>query len=180
MEQILDNARKKLLITTNLLVENLSSIIASGATPLMLKNVEVECYDAILPLNQVANIKALDATMLLVTPFDKKLNKKIIESINKSNLGINPVDEGGTIRISIPPMTFEKRQLFVKEAKRMGEEARISVRNIRHESIKKAKITLVSEDEHRLLEEKIQVLINDVNKEIEEIVKKKVNSLLKV
>ncbi len=177
MEQIIENTKQKIDSAVNVLRERLSSIIATGANPSMLKNVEVEYYETMTPLNQVANIKAPDATMLIVSPFDRTLIKDIVEAIHKADLGLNPVDEGDQIRIMVPPMTAEKREIFVKEAKQIGEEARISVRNIRTDSNKKIKSSEFSENEERLGEEQVQKLVDEANKQIEEIINTKVNDL---
>lgn len=177
MQEIIDITKQKLDSSLHILHEKLSAIIATGASPTMLKNIEVEYYETMTPLNQVANIKAPDATMLMVAPFDKSLIKDIVEAIHKSDLGLNPVDEGEQIRIMVPPMTAEKRELFVKEAKQIGEEARISVRNVRTDSNKKVKSAGLSENEERLAEENIQKLVDEANKQIEEVIKTKVNDL---
>ncbi len=180
MESIINNTKQKIESSIHKLHERLSTIIATGASPNMLKNVQIEYYETMTPLNQVANIKAPDATMLMVVPFDKNLTKDIVEAIHKADLGLNPVDEGDAIRIMIPPMTTDKREGFVKETKSIGEEARISIRNIRIDSNKKIKLEELSENEERLAEEKIQNLINDANKEIENIINKKVSDLTSI
>ncbi len=177
MQQIIDNTKQKLDQAIHVLREKLSSIIATGANPSMLKNIEVEYYETMTPINQVANVKAPDATMLIVSPFDKSMIKEIVEAIHKSDLGLNPVDEGEQIRIMVPPMTAEKRDIFVKEAKQIGEESRISVRNVRTDANKKIKASELSENEERLGEEQVQKLVDEANKQIEEIVNTKVNDL---
>ncbi len=177
MQNTIDNTQQKIDSAISSLKERLSTIIATGANPSMLKKVEVEYYEVMTPINQVANIKAPDATMLMVAPFDKAMVKDIVEAIHKADLGLNPVDEGEQIRIMVPPMTADKRDLFVKEAKQIGEEARISVRNVRTDSNKKIKGLGLSENEERLAEEGIQKIVDSANKQIEEIVNTKVNDL---
>lgn len=180
MEQTIRNTEEKLKSSINKLNERLSSIIATGANPAILKNIEVEYYEVMTPLNQVANIKAPDATMLLVQAFDRTINKDIVEAIHKADLGLNPVDEGETVRIMVPAMTSDKREVFIKDAKAIGEEARISVRNVRTDANKKIKSLELSENEERLGEERIQKLVDEVNKEIEQIINAKVESLKNV
>ncbi len=177
MQTVIENTRNKIDAAISHLNEKLATIIATGASPAMLKNVEVEYYEVMTPINQVANIKAPDATMLIVTPFEKSIVKDIVEAINKANLGLNPVDEGESIRIMVPPMTADKRDIYVKEAKQIGEEARISVRNVRTDSNKKIKAAEVSENEQRQAEEDVQSIVDQANKKIEEIVTKKVTDL---
>lgn len=178
MENIIKEAETKLNNSIKSLNEKLSSIIATGASPLMLKNIEVKYYDSLTPLSQIANIKAPDSSMLLVIPFDRSSLKDIIEAINKMNIGLNPIQDGETIKITVPPMTTDKRETFAKEAKSIGELSKISIRNIRTESNKKIKLGGFSENEERLSEEKIQKLIDVKNKEIEEIIKLKIKNLL--
>lgn len=181
MREIINSTESKLKSTIHALHDRLSSIVATGAHPSILNGIEVEYYETMTPLSQVANIKAPDATMLIVTPFDQTLTKKIVEAIHKSSLGLNPVDEGNQIRIMVPPLTAEKRTIFVKEAKEIGEEARISVRNVRQDSNKKIRAAKdVSENEQRQAEEDVQKLVDKYNKEIEEIIKKKNDSLTNI
>ncbi len=177
MQEIITNTQSKIDSAIAHLNEKLGTIIATGASPAMLKNVEIEYYEVMTPINQVANIKAPDATMIIVSPFEKSIVKDIVEAINKANLGLNPVDEGDSIRIMVPPMTAEKREIYVKEAKQIGEEARISVRNVRTDSNKKIKAAGVSENEERQGEEDVQKIVDQANKTIEEIVNKKVKDL---
>ncbi len=181
MNDIIQNTEAKLNSTIEALQNKLSTIIATGAHPSILNGIEVEYYEAMTPLNQVANVKAPDATMLIVTPFDQNINKDIVEAIHKSALGLNPVDEGNQIRIMVPPLTAEKREIFVKDAKEIGEEARISVRNVRQDSNKKVRASEeMSENEQQLAEEQIQKLVDTFNKKIEEIIKAKVESLTNI
>ncbi len=180
MNEIINNTEVKLKGAIQALHDKLSTIIATGAHPSILNGVEVIYYETPTPLSQVANIKAPDATMLIVTPFDQTITKDIVEAIHKSALGLNPVDEGNQIRIMVPPLTSEKRELFVKDAKTIGEEARISVRNVRQDSNKKIKAAEASENEQRQAEEDVQKLVDKYNKEIEEIVKKKIEALINI
>ncbi len=175
--EIIKQTETKFKNTLNTLHERLASIVASGAHPSLLNGVELEYYETMTPLNQVANISAPDATMLIVKPFDRNVTKDIIEAIHRSSLGLNPVDEGEQIRIMVPPMTDEKRQLFVKDAKVIGEDAKISLRNVRTDSLKKIRSSEISENEEKQLEDELQQLVDKFNKEIDEVTLAKVNSL---
>ena len=180
MKEIIDNTNKKVKSTISVLCDNLSKIIATGSHPSLLNGIRVECYETLTPLNQIANISSRDAITLIVTPFDKAIVKEIVIAINKANLGLNPVDEGSLIKIGIPPLTTEKRETFVKEAKLLGENARISIRNIRQDSNKKIKSKDLSENEKMKSEEDVQKIINESNKEVEKIIKSKMDDLLKI
>lgn len=180
MNEILDNIEKKIKITIHVLHEKLSAIVVLGASPSILKNIKIDYYGSPTPINQVANISASDASMLLIKPFDQKINKQIVEAINKANIGLNPIDDVNLIRISIPPTTAEKRQSFVKEVKQIGEQTRIAIRNLRIDSNKKIKSEKISDDEKKQLEIDVQKLIDKVNLEIEDIINKKIEVLTKM
>lgn len=181
MDDILNTLKTKLKNSMKVLHEKLSNINASGAHPSLLNGIDVECYGTHSPIGQVANIKVKDAQTLIITPFDKQVTKDILSAIHKSNLGLSPVDEGASIRIFVPPLTSDKREIFVKEAKEVGEEVRIMVRNIRQDSIKKLRNQKdFSKNEIELAEEKIQKEIDSTNKEIEILIKQKVENLKKI
>ncbi len=177
MNEIISQTEKKLNNIITILHNKLATIIATGAHPSILNGIEIEYYETMTPLSQVASISAPDATMLIVKPFDRNTAKEIIESINKSSLGLNPIDEGEQIRIMIPPMTEEKRNIFVKETKQIGEEFKISLRNARTDSLKKIRNLEISENEEKQLEDELQKLVNKFNKEIEQIIKNKTEVL---
>lgn len=177
MKEIISNADLKFKNTLSKLHEKQSFIIAAGAHPSILKGIEIEYYETMTPLSQVATISAQDGTMLIVKPFDKETTKKIVDAVHKSSLGLNPVDEGEQIRIMVPALTDEKRKVFMKEAKELGEEFKISIRNIRTDTLKKIRSEDAPENETRQLEEELQNLVNENNKEIDEVIKVKINSL---
>ena len=180
MNEIIENANKKINSALSTLRDNLSKIVATGSHPSLLNGIKVEYYEVMTPLSQVANIVAQDATTLIVSPFDPSTIKEVVEAINKANLGLNPVDEGKRIRISVPPLTMEKREVFAKDAKALGEISRISIRNIRQDSNKKIKLEKLSENEQKQKEEEIQKLVDNANKEVERIIKIKTDTLLRV
>jgi len=180
MNEIIENTKQKVASTLSILRDNLTKITATGSHPSLLKSVKVNYYETMTPIDQVANISAQDATTLIVTPFDQLIIKDIIEAINKADLGINPVDEGKRIRIGIPPLTSEKRKSFAKDAKSLGESSRISIRNIRQDANKKIKVESQSENEQKQYEENVQKIIDESNKEIEKIIKTKIDDLLKI
>ena len=145
---ILDDKLEK---TVNVLKEEFASIRAGRANPHILDKLHVEAYGGMSPLNQLGNVSAADARCLVVSPWDKSLLKSIEKAILASNLGITPTNDGNVIRLVFPELTEERRKELVKQVKRMGEDAKIAVRNNRREAmegIKKLKNGKeISEDE---------------------------------
>jgi len=136
MDEIILQAQTKIENSIKSLHNKLTKISVSGAHPSLLSGIKVDAYDTLTPIEQLAAIKTLDASTLIVTPFDKNLTKKIVSSVSEANIGLNPINDGNQIRIHVPAVTSEKRELFVKDAKVVGETFKISIRNIRHEALK--------------------------------------------
>ena len=174
MDEIILETQTKMESSIKSLHSKLTKISVSGAHPSLLSDIKVNAYESLTPIEQLASIKTLDASTLVVTPFDKTLTKKIVASISEANIGLNPINDGDKIRINVPAVTSEKRELFVKDAKVVGETFKISIRNIRHEALKAIKAGEFSENEIKLLEGKIQSLVNDSNHQIDEIINQKI------
>ena len=125
----------------------------------MFNNILVNYYDNETPLNQVANIAALDAITISIQPFDKTVIDDIEKAILESDLGFNPSNNGNSIMITFPPLSAERRQELVKVASKIIEDGRISVRNIRREIIQSAKRI---EDEQNISEDNMKTFLDDV------------------
>lgn len=154
--------------------DNLKSVRTGRAHTSMLDGVMVEAYGTSMPLNQTANITVSDAQMLLVTPFDVNNLEAIVAAIrNNQTLGLNPTDDGKNIRVPIPPLTEERRLQMVKQVKTKVEEAKVSVRNIRHDAIKEVKNLKndkkISEDDQKLYEKQIQDLVDQTQDNIDKL-----------
>ena len=154
---ILDDKLEK---TQNVLREEFTSIRAGRANPHILDKLQVEAYGGMSPLNQLGNVSAADARCLVVSPWDKSLLKSIEKAILASNIGITPTNDGNVIRLVFPELTEERRKELVKQVKRMGEDAKIAIRNNRREAmegVKKLKNAKeISEDEAKNLEADIE------------------------
>jgi ribosome recycling factor len=154
------------------------------ATPSLLDPVRVDAYGSPMPLSQVASISAPQPRLLVVQPWDKGLLQEILKGIQKADLGLNPSDDGELIRVPIPALTEERRLDLVKKVKRLGEDAKVSIRNIRrdaNEEIKKQeKDHDVSEDESRRAQGEVQKLTDKFIAEIDEILEKKEKEILEV
>lgn len=142
------------------LKKDFASLRAGRANPALLDKVQVEYYGSAMPINQLANVTAPEPRLLVITPWDKSALAEIEKAIQKSDLGLTPTNDGIVIRIAIPALTEQRRQELVKMAKKMAEESRVAVRNIRrdiNEEIKKMeKSGDLSEDESRRTQEKVQ------------------------
>lgn len=152
------------------------------AHPDMLAGIKVEAYGQFMPLNQVANVTAADATLLVITPFDPTSIKSISEAIrNDQSLGLNPADDGRIIRVPIPALTEERRKEIVKNASTKVEEAKIAIRNIREDARKAIKVASeMSEDIKKRAEKEIDELTKEFSDKIDAEFKNKSDEIMKV
>ncbi|NQY41988.1 MAG: ribosome recycling factor [Legionellales bacterium] len=162
----------------------LAKLRTGRAHPSLVEHVQVDYYGSKTPLNQVASISVADSRTLLVSPWDKSFLKGIEKSILASDLGLNPVVLGESVKIPMPALTEERRRDLIKVVRNEAESTRVSIRNIRRDANTKFKSLLkekdITEDEQRKAEDKIQSLTNDYIKEIDEIVKSKEKDLLEI
>ena len=176
----LDEIEFKMEETIETLEHRLTQVRAGRANPSMLNGVMVEYYGTPTALNSVANITVPEARQLFVKPFDKSIIKDIERAINEANLGINPTNNGEMIIITLPELTEDKRRDYVKQAKSMGEDAKIQLRNIRQDGNNKVKSDELPEDEEKRILEDIQELINKYNKIVDDKIKEKESELMEV
>ena len=160
--------------------KRLGTVRAGRANPSSLDGVMVEYYGAMTPLKQLATISVPEARQLLIKPFDKSSLGAIEKAILASNLGYNPGNDGETIRIIIPELTEERRKELAKQVKAIAEDSKVSIRNIRHDSIEQVKKCELPEDDEKALEKDIQDLVNEYNRKIEAKLKEKEQELLTV
>lgn len=165
------------------LEDELTKIRAGKANPSMLDSIYVNYYGNPTALQQVANVTSPDAKTLAVKPWEKKMLGEIEKAIFASNIGFTPVNDGETIRISLPPLTEERRKDLVKKSKAEGEHAKISIRNIRREANELIKAEIkngLPEDEAKEAENKIQNLTNQFITDIDKLLEAKEADILKV
>ncbi|MBD3279927.1 ribosome recycling factor [Candidatus Dojkabacteria bacterium] len=166
------------------LKEGLNKLRSGRATPDMLSDIQVEAYSQKMPIEQLANINVVDATLLTVQPWDKSTIQPIENAIKKSDIGINPIVDGDIIRLPLPPLTQERREEYVKLLKDKIEEARIDVRQIRQEINEKLESFMedagISEDVYQRLKKQVQEKVDAINEEIEKISEEKEKDLLEV
>ena len=176
----LDEIEFKMEEAIETLDKRLTQVRAGRANPNMLSSVMVEYYGTPTPIQSVANITVPEARQLFVRPFDKSTLKDIERAVNEANLGINPTNNGEMIIITLPELTEERRREFVKQAKGIGEDAKIAIRNIRQDGNSKVKKDELPEDEEKGLLEDIQEMINKYNKIVDDKIKQKENELMEV
>ncbi|MGN0822737.1 MAG: ribosome recycling factor [Candidatus Gallimonas sp.] len=174
----------KLEKTVNVLQDEFSAVRAGRANPHILDKLQVEAYGGMSPLNQLGNVSALDARCLVVSPWDKSLLKAIEKAILQSNLGLNPSNDGNVIRLVFPELTEERRKELVKQIRKMGEEAKVAVRNNRREAmegLKKMKTNKeLSEDEAANCEADVEKSVAKSIEEVEKAVAAKEKELMTV
>lgn len=177
MKEQIKNAKTKMQKTIDNLEKEFKEIKAGRANPAVLNKVTVDYYGASMPINQLASISVAEARILAITPFDKSILHAIEKAIQKSDIGINPTNDGTVIRLVFPQLTGEKRKEICKDIKKYGEEAKVNVRNARRDALDKIKKmkkdNLVTEDDVKSAEKDIQKITDDFCKDIENIVSAK-------
>ena len=165
------------------LVKELASLRAGRASTGLVERIQAEYYGTLTPINQLAGITVPDARTLLIQPWDKSSISAIEKAIIKSDLGLTPVNDGNVIRISIPPLTEERRAELVKMTRKYGEEAKVAIRNIRRDAndeIKRLEKNGMPEDESRRHQEDIQKLTDKYTKEIDTLLTNKEKEIMDI
>ena len=172
-EMIIPLVKEKMEKSIEAYEQRIKTVRAGRANPSSLDGIVVSYYGSMTPLKQLATISVPEATQLLIKPFDKGCLKDIEKAIFESNLGYTPNNDGESIRIVIPPLTEERRKELTKQVKTMSEDAKVSIRNSRHDGLDELKKAELPEDLEKQIEKEIQDLVNKYNKKIEEILKEK-------
>ena len=173
----LEASLKKVLVS---LEEKFKHINAGRANPSMLDGVMVNYYGSMTPLKSLTTISVPEARQLLIKPFDRSSLSAIEKAIFEANLGFTPTNDGETIRITIPMLTEDRRKELVKQAKTISEENKVSIRNQRRDAIELLKEAKLPEDTLKNAEEKIQDLVNEYNKLVDNMLDNKTKDLMRV
>lgn len=173
-------AREKMDNSIHTLEERFISVRAGRANPSMLDDVFVEAYGSKMPLKQVATIFVPEARQISIKPFDKTLLAAIEKAVYEANLGLTPNNNGESVFLTIPPLTEERRKELVKQVKEYAEEGRIRIRNIRKDMIDDIKEDNHSEDEERNIIDKLQEVVTEYNKKIDDLTKEKEQDLMEI
>jgi ribosome recycling factor len=171
MKEIKNKAKEKMEKSINVMMSEFASIRAGRANPAVLDKVRVEYYGAPTPISQMAAISVAEARILVITPWDKSTLKSIEKAIQASDIGINPQNDGQTIRLIFPQLTEDRRKEIVKDVKKGGEECKVAIRSIRRDAIEKIKAKKknneITEDEMKDGEDEIQKLTDKYVKEVD-------------
>ena len=184
IKDIINNAEIKMKKTSSVLQSDLQTMKAGRANPTMLDRISVDYYGSQCPLNQVANVSAPEPRMLVITPWEKSMLKEIEKAILKSDLGINPSNDGSIIRLLVPELTEETRRNLVKNVKKVGEDAKVAIRSIRRDANEKIKNLKkdghISEDELKKAEESVQKKTDQYIKEIDSLIVAKEKEIMSI
>lgn len=177
IDSIKKDSKQRMEKAVDVVSQEFAKLRTGKATPALLDGIKIDYYGQSTPLKQVANVSAPEPRLLVVQPWDKSMLGEIEKAIIKSDLGLNPTNDGIVIRIPVPQLTEERRKDLVKIAKKIAEEGKVAIRNIRrdaNEKLKKSeKSSDISEDEMHTGQDKVQELTDEYIKKIDEMLEHK-------
>ena len=181
---VIETAKEKMGKTIAVLVKELSSLRAGRANAQVLDRILVDYYGTPTPVKQVGNISSPEPRLLTITPYDPSMLNPVEKAIQKSDLGINPSNDGKCIRLVFPELTEERRKDLVKVVRKKGEDSKVAIRSIRRDAIeqikKQKKDGEMTEDDQKKLEEQAQKLTDSTIKDIDKIVADKEKEIMEV
>ena len=186
VKELIKKADDKMNKAHDTLKREFAAVRTGRASLGILDTIMVDYYGTPTPLNQVANLAVPDPKTITIQPWEPKILGEIEKAILKSDVGLNPGNDGKVIRLSIPPLTEERRQQIVKHAKKLAEDCKVACRNIRHDAINdlkkksKDKDSPVSEDEVKKLQDEIQKITDSHIKRIDELLAHKEKEIMTV
>ena len=184
LDDILKSAEHKMGRAVEVLSQDLQSVRTGRATPSLLDRIQVDYYGAPTPINGVANISVPDAHLVVVQPWDRSMLQPIEKAIQKSDLGINPTNDGQVIRLALPQLTQDRRKELVKQVHQRAEEARVAVRNCRRDALdglrKAEKDGGISAEDERRAQDRLQKLTDQLIHRVEEVSKRKETEVMEV
>ena len=184
MPEILDIATDKMNKTISVMKQEYNSLRAGRANPQALDRIMVDYYGSPTPINQMGNISVPEPRMLIIALWDTKMIPNVEKAIQKSDLGINPANDGKVIRLIFPELTEERRKDLAKVIRKKAEESKVAVRSIRRDAMedikKQKKDNLLTEDDQKKLEEKVHKLTDEKVKEIDTIAQAKEKEIMSV
>ena len=175
---------EKMQKTIETLQENFQSIRAGRANPHVLDKIRVDYYGTMTPIQQVGNISVPEARIILIQPWERNMIKEIEKAINMSDIGINPTNDGQAIRLVFPELNEERRKELAKQIKKYGEEAKVSIRNIRRDANDKTKKLEkdgeYTEDDVKQADKEIQKVTDDAIRDIDQMIEGKTKDIMTV
>ncbi|MBQ2201344.1 MAG: ribosome recycling factor [Clostridia bacterium] len=182
--ELIDEYKERMTKTLNVLKAELAGLRAGRANAQVLDRIAVDYYGTMTPINQLGNISTPEPRMLIIALWDTKMIPAVEKAIQKSDLGINPANDGKIIRLVFPELTEERRKDLVKTVRKKGEESKVAIRNIRrdlNDQIKKQKKdSTITEDDQKRLEEKGQKMTDEFIKDVDAILTAKEKEILSV
>ena len=183
-DDLLRQAEQRMAKSVDALQRELASIRTGRASPALIEHLQIEVYDSHMPLNQVASISIPEAHLILIQPWDRNNLATIERAVRRSDLGLNPANDGQVIRLPVPPLNEERRHEFVQMVKHRAEEARVAVRNIRRDDLERLRRLEhdkeVSMDQGQRAQAQLQKVTDRFVEEIEEVARRKEAELLEV
>jgi ribosome recycling factor len=184
MEPIIAETNQRMQKAIESLKKDLLRIRTGRATPALLDGITADYYGSPMAINQVANISVPDARMVVVQPWEKTMLKEIERAIRTSDLGLNPQNDGNIIRLPIPPLSEERRKDLFKNCKKIGEESKVGIRNIRRDSNEKLKKDekdkVVTQDDAKKGQDDIQKITDKFIKTVDELLAQKEKEIMEV
>ena len=183
MQEHLKLYEDKMEKSLDVLLDEYASIRAGRANPHVLDRLRIDYYGTPTPIQQVGNVTVPEARMIVIQPWEKSMLKAIEKAILTSDIGINPTNDGTSIRLVFPELTEDRRKELAKDVKKKGEEAKVAVRNVRRDgnvAFKKLKGTEISEDEIKDLEDELQKITDKYVAKIDKMVEAKSKEIMTV
>ena len=184
MKETIQQFEDKMTKSIDFLQEEFASIRAGRANPHLLDKIKVDYYGTPTPLQQVGNISVPEPRIILIAPWEKSLLKDIERAINQADIGINPTNDGNSIRLVFPELTEERRKDLAKDIKKKGEETKVAIRNIRREAVDKIKkmekASEITEDDEKDGETQIQKSTDKAIEKVDSIVENKMKEIMTV
>lgn len=183
-KQVITTAKEKMGKTSALLKKDLTTLRAGRANPQILDKIMVDYYGTPTPINQLGNISSPEPRMLVIAPWESKMISQIEKAIQKSDIGINPSNDGKVVRLVVPELNEERRKDLVKQVKKMVEEAKVALRAIRRDAMeqlkKLKKDSVITEDDQKRAEDELQKLTDASSKECDKMGAEKEKEVMSV
>ena len=184
LQDVLDTAKEKMKKSCAVYEQNLMGLRAGRANPQLLDRILVDYYGTPTPINQIGNISSPESRLLVIAPWEAKMIPQVEKAIQKSDLGLNPSNDGKIIRLVFPELNEERRKELTKVASKGAEETKVAIRSIRRDAIeqikKMKKNSEITEDDQRDAEEDMQKITDKAIKEVDEIYAKKEKEIMEV
>ena len=182
LEEIIKDCESSMVKRVEVLEKDLGRVRTGRASVTLLDGTKINYYGNPTPLNQVASVSTPDARTIIISPFEKNLISDIERAIQVADLGVQPVNDGNVVRLSIPPLNEERRKEIAKSIKKLGEEAKVSVRKVRQDANTKVKklekAKEIAEDDSKKIQKDIQSKTDEYIKKVDEKIEKKESEIL--